>query len=96
MKEVFKVGDKIISRSNEPDQPLLIGEVLKLVQNIPVVADETGEQFLCCGSNHHYSEELLKEIEGMPAIEQWNYLTPNHCQLSDKYGVTYKTYPKDQ
>lgn len=98
MKEDIKVGDRVITVSNEPDDELLVGKVAKLFQErIPVVEDEeTGEQFLCCGITRQYSEELFQELDGMPTIEQWNYLAPNRCQISEKYGVKYKTYPKEE
>jgi hypothetical protein len=101
MAHNFKVGDKVFLRSNEPDQELVVGLITrfetfggKVSSPIPVVMGEDGQEWMggCVRPYNSMDHEVLKD---MPAIEQWNFLvadTESHNQLSEKYGVKYKTY----
>jgi hypothetical protein len=82
---IFKLGDKLICRSNEPD-PLLVGELVSLWDNegkwpdpIPYVKDEEGEIWGVMGIIRPYSDELYNELSKLKPLEQWNYF------VTDKY-----------
>lgn len=95
----FKLKDKVIVRGNEPD-PTWTGIIIKFETwdkehqtPIPIVKDYfTGKEFICFGILVPYSDEMLLKLNSMPPIEQWNYLAKPHSQISEKYGVKYKTY----
>jgi hypothetical protein len=96
---------RVICRSNEPD-PLTIGTIDFFYcpkhwydggrgedSAIPYIrCESTGKLFGILGIIKTYSEELLKKLETMPPIEQWNYLAYSCNQIEEKYGVKYKTY----
>jgi hypothetical protein len=78
----FKLGDKVIGRSNECD-PLLIGEIVEFWDNdgkwstcIPYVKDENGDVWGNMGHLVHYSDELYEKIKDLKPLEQWNYFLP--------------------
>jgi hypothetical protein len=85
---LFKIGDKVICRSNEAD-PLLIGEIVSFWDNegrwtdpIPYVKDSNDNLFGVMGIIRPYSEELLKKLNKMKPLEQWNYFVPQEYQYS--------------
>lgn len=97
-----EVGDKVFLRSNEPDQALVVGKVVRLhlmgrmsCSPIPVVQDEkTGKEYLG-GCIRPYDMNTHADLELLRPIEQWNYLvqdTDAMNQISEKYGVKYKTF----
>lgn len=102
----FKLGDKVIGRSNECD-PLLIGEIIEFWDNdgkwtscIPYVKESGTDKILgCMGILRHYDEELLKELEPLKPLEQWNYLLPedHHSRYTEEDMVRkQKSYEKRQ
>lgn len=81
---LFKLGDKVICRSNECD-PLLVGEIVEFWDNngkwtncIPYVKDEKGVIFGVVGIIKPYSEKLMSEIENLRPLEQYNYFLPEN------------------
>ena len=98
IKFEFEVGDKIISRDNEPGS-YIIGTVSrhesvgKHGDHVTVIeCSDTGQEYWCGGILKHYTKELADKLDTMPPIEQWNYLAHRHAQYSKKYGIEYKTY----
>lgn len=90
--EMFKLGDKVICRSNECD-PLLIGTIVEFWDNegkwincIPQVKDEDGNVWGVMGHIKHYSDELMKILEPMRMLEQWNYLIPDNLKEMYSYS----------
>lgn len=75
----FNMGDKVIVRSNEWDEPLKIGiyngQHAKH-KTVPII-DINGEMFTCMGVVVPYSEELLTNLSQMSTKEQWNHLSRN-------------------
>lgn len=80
-KSPFKIGDRVISRSNQ-DIPLMIGTVTGFDNfenprndDFPIVkCEKTNKEYICLSILRPYSEQLLKELEGKNPKEQWNYL----------------------
>ena len=76
----FKIGDKVICRSNEP-YPLMVGKIIEFWDNqgkwsqpIPVVRNNrTGKKFNVHGIVKPYSQELMDTLRPMKPLEQWNY-----------------------
>ena len=98
----FKVGDRVISRSNEPD-PLMIGTMIRVALvtkgkcPTPIVQDEKdGKEYLCFSLLRHYDETLLAKLSGMETLEQYNYLLAidgcENNQIKEKYGINYNTF----
>ena len=86
----FKLGDKVICRSNEPD-PLMVGELVSLWDNegkwtnpIPYVKDEDGKLWGIMGIMRPYSDELYEELSKLKPLEQWNYFLPHEYQYSEE------------
>ena len=84
----FKLGDKVICRSNEAD-PLMVGELISLWNNegkwsktIPYIKDEQGEIWGIMGVMRPYSDELYEELSKLKPLEQWNYFMPNEYKYS--------------
>ena len=76
----FKLGDKVICRSNEIE-PILIGEIVEFWDNegkwsdcIPYVKDVKGDVFGVMGLIKPYTEELFNEIKGLHPLKQWNHM----------------------
>lgn len=94
-----EVGDKVFCRSNEPDQPLIVGLVTRIETwggkcYLPVVKDEQGKEWMggCIRPYNAMDHSVLKDLQ---SIEQWNFLvadTDPHNQIAEKYGVKYKTF----
>jgi hypothetical protein len=94
----FKIGDKVIGRSNECD-PLLIGEIVEFWDNegkwdncIPYVKDENGEVWGVMGHLVHYSDGLYQDIKDLRPLEQWNYFLPG----DSPYRYTEKAMEKKE
>lgn len=79
---LFKVGDKVIGRSNECD-PLLVGHIVDFFDNngkwtncIPYVQEEgTNEIWGMMGILLPYSTETIEKIKHLHPLEQWNLLS---------------------
>lgn len=88
---VFKIGDKIISRSNEPD-PLLIGTIIEFWDNegkwtspIPQVKEfRTGKIWGTMGVIEHYSDALHSKLREMKPLEQWNFLVSEEHRYTEE------------
>lgn len=100
MEYNFKVGDKVFLRSNEPDQPLIVGHIRrfenwggKLSNPFPVVLDDNAQEWFG-GCICEYSIDKLMILGELQAIEQWNFLVKDvpGNQIPEKYGVKYKTF----
>lgn len=87
----FKVGDKVICRSNEP-YPLMVGKIIefwdnqgKWEQTIPVVRNNrTGKKFNVHGIVRPYSQELMDTLRTMKPLEQWNYFVPEEVRYTEE------------
>jgi len=87
----FKVGDKVICRTNEP-YPLLVGKIVEFWNNngkwekaVPVIRNiSNGKKFNAHGVIKPYSEELLNTLKPMKALEQWNYLVPEEVRYTEE------------
>ena len=82
----YKLGDKVICRSNECD-PLLIGTLVEFWDNggkwsdcIPQVKDENGKVWGHMGIIKPYSDELLEILKPMRPLEQWNHLLDDNVK----------------
>ncbi len=89
----YKLGDKVIARSNECD-PLTIGTIVEFWNNdgrlsncIPQIKDELdGKIKSHMGQLKPYSDELFKVLKPMRPLEQWNYLLPNDIKKTHSYS----------
>lgn len=97
---IHNIGDKVFCRSNEPEQPLIVGHIKRIETcggkcHLPVVEDELGKEWMG-GCIRPYDNAVHLVIIGLPSIEQWNYLVQDvpHNQIPEKYGVKYKTFNK--
>jgi hypothetical protein len=86
----FRLGDKVICRSNEPD-PLVIGEIVEFWDNdgkwtncIPYIKDENGKLWGCMGIIRPYSEKLMAELKHLRPLEQWNYFVDEPYKYTPK------------
>jgi hypothetical protein len=91
------VGNRYLIRSNEPE-PIAIAEFSHYHQFpnfvMPVYKEvDTGKEFCSGGIIVEYNHVLYLLLTKLPALEQWNYLAHNHTQISEKYGIEYKTHP---
>lgn len=87
------VGNTYILRSNEPQEIRIAVFTGEELCKMPVFKDvDTGEEVFGGMIVIDYSEENMKLLEGLAFIEQWNYLAHNHCQISKKYGISYRTF----
>ena len=80
------VGARVICRSNEND-PLWVGtlvcfqEVSQAKNQIPVVVDDNGKEWLIMGIVIPYNEKILAEVKDMAPKEQWDYMVENRLGL---------------
>ena len=87
----FKIGDKVICRSNEP-YPLMVGKIIefwdnqgKWEQTVPVVRNNrTGKKFNVHGVVRPYSQELMDTLRPMKPLEQWNYFVPEDVRYTEE------------
>jgi hypothetical protein len=79
--EWFNIGDKVLCRSNEPND-LIVGEIVEFWDNegkwteaVPMVHDiKSNKTYTCFGIVKKYSDELLTNLNTMKPLEQWNFL----------------------
>lgn len=102
--QTLSIGDRVIVRSNEPDDLMVCSIVQfddfdgKQYHNpFPIILDEKdGQEYLSFGLMFHYDQELFDLLQTMPSIEQHNYLIakyiPHGTQIKEKYGIKYKTF----
>ena len=87
----FKLGDRVICRSNECD-PLIVGEIVEFWDNngkwsncIPQVKDEiTGKIWGIMGIIKPYTDELVKILMPLRPLEQWNYFVDDIHKFSEE------------
>lgn len=87
----FKLGDKVICRSNEP-YPLMVGKIVefwdnqgKWTQTVPVVRNNrNGKKFNVHGVVKPYSDELMDTLRPMKPLEQWNYFVPEDVRYTEE------------
>lgn len=90
---IYKLGDKVIARSNECD-PLTIGTIVEFWNNngkwdncIPQIKDEVdGTVWSHMGQVKPYSDELFEILKPMRPLEQWNYLLPDNVKEMYSYS----------
>ncbi len=89
----YKLGDKVIARSNECD-PLTIGTIVEFWNNngkwdncIPQIKDGVdGTVWSHMGQVKPYSDELFEILKPMRPLEQWNYLLPDNVKEMYSYS----------
>lgn len=87
----FKIGDKVICRSNEP-YPLMVGKIIEFWDNegkweqvVPVVRNNrTGKKFNVHGVVRPFSHELMDTLRPMKPLEQWNYFVPEDVRYTEE------------
>ena len=87
----FKIGDKVICRSNEP-HPLLVGKIIEFWDNggkwpkaVPVVRNfRNGKRITAHGIVKPYSDELMDQIRKLKPLEQWNYFVPEEVRYTQE------------
>lgn len=87
---LYKIGDKVICRSNEP-HPLWVGKIVEFWDNkgkwetaIPRVRNiRTGKIWGVNGVIKPYSEELMNSLRGLKPLEQWNFLVPEEVRYTE-------------
>lgn len=99
---VLEIGMRVLNRSNEPDDLMICkiigfedfgGKVHGGGGAFPIIVDEKdSKEYVTMGIVIPYSDELYNKLIKMKSIEQYNYLSPAHCQISSKYGIKYKTF----
>jgi len=74
-------GVKVVSRSNQYDDPLIIGTVkgdarneVKCANFVPVIEQEDGTEVFSFGITVPYDELLHKRLQTMDGKRQWDYL----------------------
>lgn len=94
---IFKIGDKVICRSNEPD-PLIVGEIESFWDNqgkwsepIPYIKDENGKSWGIMGIIRPYSDKLCDKLIKMKPLEQWNYFVPKEYKYTEEEMVKKET-----
>ena len=88
---LYKIGDKVICRSNEP-HPLWVGKIVEFWDNkgkwetaVPRVRNiRTGKIWGVNGVIKPYSEELMNTLRPLKPLEQWNYLVPEEARYSEE------------
>lgn len=84
--EQFKRGDRVIVVDNEDSQyfvATVMGykEVGRMGSTLPVIKDDDGVVYVSMSILRPYSENLVKELDLLNPIEQWNYLAHDHSQI---------------
>lgn len=87
----FKIGDKVICRSNEP-YPIIVGKIIEFWDNegkwsrpVPVVRNSrNGKKFNVHGIIKPYTKELMDVLKPLKPLEQWNYLAPKEVQYTQE------------
>lgn len=86
----YKIGDKVICRSNEP-HPFWYGKIVEFWDNngkwntaVPRVRNlKTGKVWGVNGIIKPFSKELVEKLKTMKALEQWNYLAPEEARYTE-------------
>lgn len=86
----YKIGDKVICRSNEP-HPLWVGKIVEFWDNdgkwetaTPRVRNiRTGKIWGVNGVIKPYSEELMRTLRDLKPLEQWNSLVPEEARYTE-------------
>lgn len=86
----YKVGDKVICRSNEP-HPFWYGKIVEFWDNngkwstaVPRVRNlKTGKIWGVNGIIKPFSKELVEKLKTMKPLEQWNYLAPEEARFTE-------------
>jgi len=88
----FKIGTRVICRSNECD-PLMVGKIVEFWDNngkfrdnpVPHVKCEiTGEIYGVLGIIRPYTDELYEILKPMKPLEQWNYFVDDIHKYTEK------------
>ena len=86
----YKIGDKVICRSNEP-HPFWYGKIVEFWDNngkwstpVPRVRNlKTGKVWGVNGIIRPFSKELVEKLKTMKPLEQWNYMVPEEVRYSE-------------
>lgn len=86
----YKIGDKVICRSNEP-HALWYGKIVEFWDNngkwevaTPRVRNNrNGKVFTINGVIKPYSEELMATLRPLKPLEQWNSLVPEEARYTE-------------
>lgn len=100
---VYKVGDKVICRSNEP-HPLWVGKIVEFWDNkgqwetaVPRVRNvRTGKIWGVNGVIKPYSEDLMKTLRPLKPLEQWNHLVPEEARYSEEQMLKKEEFFKNR
>jgi len=89
----ISIGDKVISRSNEPNS-LIIGTLIAFEgkHEVPTIREDCGKIWYSLGSVFKFNDELLNILQKYSPIEQWNLCVLAHAELNEKYGIKYQTF----
>lgn len=87
----YKIGDKVICRSNEP-HPLWVGKIVEFWDNkgkwetaVPRVRNiRTGKIWGVNGIIKPYSEDLMSSLRPLKPLEQWNFLAPEEAKYTEE------------
>lgn len=89
----FKLGDKVIARSNEPG-PYLIGEVVvedtfpeKTSTPFPTIRTSDGKEYTPGGIIHPYDEYKCKALDKLLWWEQWNVMATGMYFIEPEFAV---------
>jgi hypothetical protein len=76
----FPIGQRVIVRSNEDDQPYIVGTVCgyedygKEREFLLVCDNKSGQVLVAMGVVHHWSEGKAAALDKLTAREQWNVM----------------------
>lgn len=99
----FKLGDKVIAKSNECD-PYLVGEIIEFWDKngqwstcIPYIKDVDGNVWGIMGVIKPYSKELEDVIKNLKPLEQYNYFVDDvHKYTEEQMRTKEEKYEKVQ
>ena len=87
---IFKLGDKVLTKSNECDQ-YMIGKIVSFYDNsgkwsnpIPYVESNKGYVMGVMGIIKPYTKELENSIKNLKPLEQWNYFVDDDYKYSEE------------
>ena len=86
----YKIGDRVICRSNEP-HPFWIGKIVEFWDNngkwstaVPRVRNlRSGKVWSVNGIIRPMTKELVDTLKTMKPLEQWNYLAPEEAKYTE-------------
>lgn len=87
----YKIGDKVICRSNEP-HPFWVGKIVEFWDNngkwqtaVPRVRNvKTGKIWGVNGIIRPASKDLIETLKKMKPLEQWNYLSEEDARYTEE------------